>query len=106
MARKSANNKFIEKTIWNTKDIQAGDTIEGYYLIKENFVSQYGETACYVIESEGINYGIYSSASLDRQFANVPQGCYVWVKYNGEVKSKNGRTVKDYSVDYDDEIRK
>ena len=107
MARKSASKTFTEKTIWNTKDLTVGSTIEGYYIDKEEFTSQYGETTCYVIEDNaGKKFGIYGSASLDRQFKNVAEGYYVWVTYNGEVKSKNGRTVKDYSVDYDDEIVK
>lgn len=48
---------------------------------------------------------MFSSASLDRQFKNVPVGSYVWIEYEGEVTSKNGRPVKQYSVDYDDEYQ-
>ena len=47
--------------------------------------------------------GVFSTASLVRQFNNVPEGSYVWITYKGEETSKNGRPVKVYDVDYDDE---
>lgn len=105
MARKSANS-YTKTEIWN-KNLQEGATLEGYYINKEVFSGQYGESIKYVIEKSGGELvGIYGSATLDRQFKRIPEGVYVWVTYDGEVKSKNGRTVKQYSVDYDDEIAK
>lgn len=105
MARKAANT-FTKTEIWN-KDLAEGATLEGYYINKESFSGQYGESIKYVIEvSEGNFVGVYGTASLNRQFDNIPEGCYVWITYDGEVKSKNGRIVKQYSVDYDDEMTK
>ena len=107
MARKSASKPFIQTTTWNGRDLQPGSTLEGYYICAEVFDGQYGTTSKFVIETKaGEMFGIYASASITRQFDNVPVGCYVWVTYNGEVTSKNGRTVRDYSVEYDDEIKK
>ena len=104
MARKSASATF--NIVWN-KDLQKGASIEGYYVDKAIVSGQYGDNTKYVIETkDGTLYDIFASASLERQFKNVPEGCYVWVTYDGEVKSKNGRTVKQYTVDYDDEIVK
>ena len=104
MARKSASASF--NIVWN-KDLKTGDTIDGYYVDKKVVTGQFGDQTKYVIETpDGTLYDIFSSASLERQFKNVPEGCYVWVTYEGEVKSKNGRTVKQYTVDYDDEIVK
>ena len=88
---------------WN-KDLTKGDKIEGVYLKKEIFDGKYGESTKYIIRNSDGDYGVYSSASLDRQFKNVPEGSYVWVEYNGEVTSKNGRPVKEYIVEYDDEF--
>lgn len=105
MARKSAASQYTKTITWN-KDLKEGDSIEGYFINTEHFTGEYGETTKYVIEKDGEPYGIFGSASLDRQFKNIPEGCYVWVRYGGEVKSKNGRTVKQYFVDYDDEIVK
>ena len=98
--RKSA---VIMTKTWN-KDLTQGDKIEGVYTKKEIFEGKYGETAKYIINVNGENFGVFSSASLDRQFKNIPEGSYVWIEYNGEVTSKNGRPVKEYIVDYDDDF--
>lgn len=95
--------KAIEITeTWN-KDIKPGDTIEGVYEKKEVFTGRYGESIKYVINSSGKKLGIYGSASLNRQFKNVPEGSYVWVEFKGEETSKNGQQVKIYVVEYDDD---
>lgn len=105
MARTSATKTIIKTVTWN-KDLKAGDALEGYYVGKEVFEGQYGETTKYIIEAGETNYGVYGSASLDRQFKNVPEGCFVWITFDGNVTSKNGRTVKQYTVDYDPELVK
>lgn len=102
--RKSASATF--NITWN-KDLKEGDSIEGYYVDTKVVSGQFGENTKYTIETkDGTLYDIFASASLSSQFKNVPEGCYVWITYDGEVKSKNGRTVKQYTVDYDDEIVK
>lgn len=97
--------KAIELTkTWN-KDLNIGDKIEGVYIKKEIFEGKYGSTEKYVIEtSDGEKMGVFSSASLANQFKNIPEGSYIWIEYKGEETSKNGRPVKVYSVDYDDEF--
>ncbi len=99
--------KAIELTdTWN-KDFEIGAKIEGVYIKTEVIRTQFGESEKYIIETtDGKKMGIYSSASLLRQFANVPEGSYVWVEYKGEETSKNGRPVKSYVVEYDDEYQK
>lgn len=99
--------KAIELTkTWN-KDLQPGATIEGIYEKKEIFEGNFGDTEKYIIETpEGEKLGVFSSASLARQFKNIPEGSYVWIEYKGEETSKNGRPVKVYTVDYDDEYSK
>jgi hypothetical protein len=99
--------KAIELTdTWN-KDLEIGAKIEGVYVKTEFIRTQFGESEKYIIETpDGKKMGIYSSASLSRQFANVPEGSYVWVEYKGEETSKNGRPVKSYVVEYDDEYQK
>lgn len=96
--------KAIESTqIWN-KNINVGDKIEGVYEKTEVFTTRYGESIKYVIDVNGEKYGVYGSASLNRQFKNVPEGSYVWIEYKGEETSKNGQQVKVYVVEYDDEV--
>ena len=99
--RKSAVT--LTKT-WN-KNLEAGATIEGVYIKKEIFEGKYGESTKYIIKSNNEDMGVFGSASLDRQFKNIPEGSYVWITYKGEIISKNGRPVKEYVVDYDDEYK-
>lgn len=96
--------KAIEvTTTWN-KDLTAGATLEGRYIKKEIFDGQFGSTEKYIIQTEnGDKMGVYSSASLIRQFKNIPENSYVWITYKGEETSKSGRPVKVYDVEYDDE---
>lgn len=99
--------KAIELTdTWN-KDLEVGAKIEGVYIKKEVITTKFGASEKYIIETpEGAKMGVFTSASLARQFANVPEGSYVWIEYKGEEVSKNGRPVKSYDVDYDDEYQK
>lgn len=100
--RKPATKPTIITTTWN-KNLKQGDKLEGLYVRKETFEGKFGETTKYVIKNDEGNFGVYSSASLDRQFKNIPEGSYVWIEYDGEVISANGRPVKSYIVEYDDE---
>lgn len=101
--RKNASTTYEKTTTWNT-NLQPGAKLEGVYLRKEEFEGDYGHTIKYVVEFNATKYGVYGSASLNRQFMNIPEGSYVWIEYKGETTSKNGRIVKDYTVDYDDEF--
>lgn len=96
--------KAIELTkTWN-KNLNAGDSIEGVFEKAEIFKGKYGETEKYIIiKPDGEKLGVFSSASLANQFINIPEGSYVWITYKGEETSSNGRPVKVYDVDYDDE---
>lgn len=97
--------KAIEMTTTWNKDLTAGATLEGTYVKKETFEGQYGKAEKYVIKTaSGEMMGVFSSASLANQFKNVPEGSYVWITYKGEETSKNGRPVKVYEVEYDDEV--
>ena len=105
MARKSATPTY--NITWNTKDLTEGSTLEGYFIDTAIVSGQYGQKSKYVIETkDGTLYDVFSTATLERQFKNIPVGVYVWITFDGETKSKNGRTVKLYTVDYDDEIVK
>lgn len=102
--RKSASTAYEKTTTWNT-NLSIGDKLEGVYESKEEFEGNFGQTIKYVVNSNGTKYGVYGSSSLNRQFANVPTGSYVWIEYTGETTSQNGRIVKTYNVDYDDEYK-
>lgn len=101
--RISASKNYIETTTWN-KGLTPGAQLEGKFIASETFIGKFGETTKYIIEGkDGINYGVFSSASIDRQFKNIPEGSYVWITYKGEEPTKNGRNVKVYEIDFDTE---
>lgn len=103
--RKSATTTYEKTTTWNT-NLNIGDKLEGVYKSKDQFEGNYGLTTKYVIAGkDGVLYGVYGSASLNRQFKNIPTGSYVWIEYTGETTSQNGRIVKTYNVEYDDEYQ-
>lgn len=103
--RKSASQSYEETTTWNT-NLNIGDKLEGVYTSKEEFKSSFGNgtTVKYVVVApDGTKYGVYGSATLNRQFANIPTNSYVWIEYTGETTSKAGRIVKLFNVEFDDE---
>ncbi len=103
--RKSASVTYEKTTTWNT-NLAVGDKLEGVYLSKEKFEGDYGLTIKYIVQAgDGTKYGVYGSASLNRQFEQIPVGSYVWLEYTGETTSTKGRIVKTYNVDYDDEYK-
>ena len=90
---------------WNT-NLEPGATIEGQYIAIEEVEGNYGPTEKYIVKTKpGEYFGVFASASLTRQFKSIPVGSYVWIEYKGEETSKNGRTVKVYDVEYDDEYQ-
>ena len=101
--RKSATKTYIKTTTWN-KGLSEGATLEGRYVSSDTFEGNFGVSTKYIIEApDGTNYGVFGSATIDRQFKNIPEGSYVWITYVGEQPTKNGRTVKVYDIDFDDE---
>lgn len=102
--RQSATKEIIKTVTWN-KDLTVGATLEGKYISSESFEGKYGETIKYIIKAQdGTDYGVFGSASINRQFANIPVGAYVWITYQGEEPTKSGRTVKVYNIEFDDEV--
>lgn len=102
--KQSANKTYTQTTTWNTKDLAIGAKLEGDYIDKETFTNNFGERTKFVVKGlDGVEYGVYGSAVLNRLFANIPVGSHVWIEYKGEGQSKTGRTVKLYEVEFDPE---
>lgn len=100
--KQSANKTYTQTTTWNVKDLAVGSKLEGDYIDKETFTNNFGERIKYVIKGlDGVEYGVYGSAVLNRLFNNIPVGSHVWIEYKGEGQSKTGRTVKLYDVEFD-----
>ena len=103
--RRSASNTYEIVPTWNT-NLNIGDKLEGTYTSKDEFNGNFGPTTKYIVTTpDGSKFGVYGSASLNRQFSNIPEGSYVWIEYTGETTSSNGKVVKTYTVDFDDEYQ-
>ena len=101
--KKSANNTYIETVTWN-KNLAEGAKLEGRYITSETFIGGFGETTKYIIEGkDGVMYAVFKTAAIERQFKNIPEGAYVWIEYKGEGTTKNGRSVKLFDIEFDDE---
>lgn len=100
--------KAIETaTTWNSKDIEAGETLEGVYTKKEEVEGNFGTRSKYIIETTaGEKFGVFATKSLERQFAGIPLNSYVWITYKGVETTKRGFSIKVYEVEYDDEYQK
>lgn len=100
--RKSANTQV---PVWNRKDIKVGTKLEGYYVRDKKFESrQYGEGLMYIIaDLQKVEHAVMATASVRGGMINVPLGSHVWLEYIGEEKSSNGRMVKVYNIEFDDE---
>lgn len=102
--RKSANKKYEKTITWEYAN--SGDRLEGVYESKDEFDYDGKHIIKYVIVSpDGIKYGLFSTASLDRSFNNIPLNSYVWIEYTGKVKTKKGFDAHTFIVDYDDEYQ-
>lgn len=100
--RKTVSLNYEKTTTW--KPTNEGDKLEGVYVRKEEFEYNGKPTVKYVVESNGELYGLYGAA-LKRQFAQIPEGSYVWIEFTGKASTKNNFTVNTFKVDYDDEYQ-
>lgn len=103
---KKANEETTRNRTWN-KDLSAGSVLEGVYVESKEVEGQYGKNIKYVIKENGTNelVDVFSSATLKRQFDNIPVESFVRISYKGDETTKNGYKVKIFEVEYDDEYQ-
>lgn len=107
MARKTAEakaSKYSGLDTWNKKgEIKEGDTLEGYYIDREEFNTKFGDMVVYIIEkNDGQLIKVTGQADIKSKFESVPRGARVWIEFKGLTETKNG-AMKTYQIDYDDE---
>ena len=107
MARKSAEakaSKYSGLDTWNKKgEIKEGDTLEGYYIDREEFNTKFGDMVVFIIEkNDGQPIKVTGQADIKGKFEDIPRGARVWIEFKGLTETKNG-AMKTYQIDYDDE---
>lgn len=103
--RINANTTYEQTTTWNT-NLNVGDKLEGTYERKEEFDYDGKHKVKYVILApDGVKYGVFGTAVLDRLFNKIPVGSYVWIEYTGKSTTKKGNPLHTFNVDYDTEYK-
>ena len=107
MARKTAEakaSKYSGLETWNKKgEIKEGDTLEGYYIDREEFNTKFGDMVVFIIEkNDGQPIKVTGQADIKGKFEDIPRGARVWIEFKGLTETKNG-AMKTYQIDYDDE---
>lgn len=97
-------SKYSDLDTWNKKgEIKEGDTLEGYYVDKEEFSTKYGDMVIFVIEKlDGTKIKVTGQSDIKNKFADIKLGYRVKVQFVGLVETKNG-AMKGYEIQYDDE---
>lgn len=80
-----------------------GDKLEGYYLGAGTIDIEGDEVTVHNIKTDTGLFSPLGSADLNRKMSQVPSGARVRVVYEGKKKLKGGKTLKVFTVDYDDE---
>ena len=110
MAKKTAiskASKYADCNTWNEKGkLNANDTIDGYYVDKEEFTTKYGDMVVYIIETaDGELVKILGQTDIRAKFGEIPMGCHIWVTFEGLTETSRG-AKKTYKVEFDDEDQK
>ena len=96
-----ASRKDFPPTI-SLGDHPAGTRWEGKYIGRREIPRKDGTTtAAYEIKDGDNPIEFWETASLERQLTQVPTGAYVWITYNGKIKTKSGRSIHDVNVEMD-----
>lgn len=104
MAMKEAQGSSAFNEKWNKQDIQVGDKIEGFYV--DTHTSNFADdnaTYYVILMEDDKKMDIKGTSGIESKFKEIPVGSYVRVTFNGKVKTKQGRFMNDYKVEYDDE---
>lgn len=101
MARKSVQDL---STVGTVEFKNAGQEFNGYYLGYRNVTSDYGVHKLHVFNTPEGNIGAWGTAKLDDLISKVPAGAMTYISYQGKQKLGGGRTMKKFTVDFDDEL--
>lgn len=101
MARKSVQDL---STVGTVEFKNAGQEFSGYYLGYRNVTSDYGVHKLHVFNTPEGNIGAWGTAKLDDLISKVPAGAMTYIAYQGKQKLGGGRTMKKFTVDFDDEL--
>lgn len=104
MQEAKGSSTFNEK--WNKQDLQVNDTIEGFYV--DTHTSNFpDDTATYyvILTEDDKKMDIKGTSGIESKFKEIPVGSFVRVTFLGKVKTKNGRFMNDYKVEYDPDMK-
>lgn len=102
----SKASKYSDCETWNDKGkLTAGDSIEGYFIDKEQFNTKFGEMIIIIIETEAGIFRVKGQTDIKNKFAEIELGTKVRITFEG-IKETDRGAKKSYIVEADDEDMK
>lgn len=103
MGYKKLDTSFPEP--W--KPAKKGDKIEGVYCGSEKVPYEDNPSGFFISYQIRVGDKMHSfaGAGLARAMVRVPHGAKIRVTYEGQSKTKKGRTMTDFTVDVDDSVK-
>ena len=99
-------SKYSDCETWNDKGkLTAGDSIEGYFICKEQFNTKFGEMVVFIIENETGTFRVKGQTDIKNKFTDIELGTKVRITFEG-VKETDRGVKKSYMVEADDEDMK
>lgn len=97
-------SKYIDVPVWNAKGaLVEGDSIEGYYIDREEFTTKYGDMVVVIIKDKDGNFHkLAGQSDIKNKFTSMPKGVKTRVTYVGLIETPRG-AKKGYKVEYDEE---
>ena len=107
MSRKQAvskQTKYSDLQTWNEKgQLKEGDSMNGYFIDKEEFDTKYGKCVVFIfLKEDGTKIKVMGQTDTKNKMEDVPQGAMTWIKFDGLVETSKG-AKKSYTIEYDDE---
>jgi hypothetical protein len=108
MAMKKASGKMGNGQYGDAEHVEFnkdGDNIEGYLVEKGNIRVDDRDIPRYVFQTDNGLKSTLGSYKLNELLEEVEVGCLTRVTFRGKEKIGGGRTLKQFEVEYDSEVR-
>ena len=76
-----------------------GDKHEGIYSGTRSLDPQY--KPLFIVGDKLVK----STAQIERAFATIPVGSYVWLEFKGKVAIKGGKTINTFKIENDPDLK-
>lgn len=82
---------------------EKGDSVEGYYIGSETFDKDGDELTRHLFDVGGEKQSLLGGKVLNDRLGKIEKGTRTRVTFLGKVKGKNGRSYKNFDIEFDAE---